>query len=136
MSDHLGICVRDKARARRLELLTQFVMVFDDAIMNDRNAINCMWMRIFFVWTTMSRPTGVANPYAANKRLTSELALEVLEFSDRAPPRKVTVLKRGYASRIVTPIFKPFQRVQHRHHGWRLADETYNSAHTGALWKL
>jgi hypothetical protein len=104
-------------------------MILDDSIVNDRNAINRMWMRIFLVWSTMSRPAGVANPYAANKRLTSEFALEVLEFSDCAPPRKATALKRGYAGRIVTSILKPFQRIQHWYHGWRLADETNYSAH-------
>jgi hypothetical protein len=104
-------------------------MIFDYAVVNDRNAINRMWMRIFFAWTTVSRPACVANPYAANKRLTSELALEVLELSDCAPPRKATALERGYTSGIVTPIFKPFQRIENRHHGWPLADETNDSAH-------
>jgi hypothetical protein len=129
MSNHFGICVRGKARASRHEFLTQLAMIFDDAVVNDRNAINRMWMRIFFVWTTMSRPTRVADSYAANKRLTSELALEILELSDCAPPRKATAIKRGYTSGIVTPIFKPFQRVENRHHGWPLADETNDSAH-------
>jgi hypothetical protein len=43
--------------------------------------------------------------------------------------RKATALKRGYISGIVTPIFKPFQRIENRHHGWLLADETNDSAH-------
>jgi len=37
----------------------------------------------------------VANAYAADERLTSKPALEVPEFSDRAPPRKETAFKRG-----------------------------------------
>jgi hypothetical protein len=43
--------------------------------------------------------------------------------------RKATALKRGHTSGIVTPIFKPFQRIANRHHGWPLADETNDSAH-------
>jgi hypothetical protein len=104
-------------------------MIFDYAVVNDCDAIDRMWMRVLFVGTAMSRPTRVADSYAANKRLTSELALEVLELSDCAPPRKATALKRGYTSGIVTPIFKPFQRIENRHHGWPLADETNDSAH-------
>jgi hypothetical protein len=37
----------------------------------------------------------VANADPADERFTVELALEILEFPDRAPPRKETVFKRG-----------------------------------------
>ena len=43
----------------------------------------------------MSCPARVANAYEADERLTSKLALEVLEFTDCAPPRKKTAFKRG-----------------------------------------
>ena len=63
--------------------------------MNDRNAINRVRMRVLFVWMAMSCPARVAHAYAADERLTIELALEVLEFPRCAPPRKETAIKRG-----------------------------------------
>jgi hypothetical protein len=95
MSDHLGVCIRGKTRASQLEFIAQFAMIFDDAVVNDRNAINRVRMRVLFVWTAMSCPARVANAYAADERLTGKLALEVLEFPDCAPPRKETAFKRG-----------------------------------------
>jgi len=95
MSDHLGVCIRDKAHASPLELIAQVAMIFDDAVMNDRDAINRVRMRVPFVWTAMSCPARVANAYGAHERLTSKFALEVLEFPDCTPPRKDTAFKRG-----------------------------------------
>ena len=95
VSDHLGVCIRGKTHACQFELITQFAMIFDDAVVNDRNAINRVRMRVLFVWTAMSCPARVANAYEAAERLTSKLALEVLEFPDCAPPSKEAAFKCG-----------------------------------------
>ena len=95
MSNHLGVCVRHKAHASPLELIAQLAMIFDDAVMNDRDAINRVRMRVLFVWTAMRCPARVADADEAGKRLASKLALEVLEFPDCAPPRKEAAFKRG-----------------------------------------
>jgi hypothetical protein len=72
-------------------------MIFYDAIVNDGNAINRVRMRVIFVWTAMSCPARVADAYKASEWLTGELGLEVFEFSDCAPQRQETALKRGDA---------------------------------------
>ena len=69
-------------------------MIFDDAVMNDRNAINRVRMRVLLIWTAMGCPSRVANAYAAGKRLRTQPFLEVLELSDRAPPPKQAAFKR------------------------------------------
>ena len=71
MGDHLGVCFGDKARPCPLKLVTQLAMIFDDAVMNDRNAINRVRMRVLLIWTAMGCPSRVANAYAAGKRFTS-----------------------------------------------------------------
>jgi hypothetical protein len=70
-------------------------MIFDDAVVNDRNALNRVRMRVLFVWTAMSCPARVANAYETDERLTSKLALEFLEFPDCAHPRRESAFKRG-----------------------------------------
>ena len=97
MSDHLGVCIRGKTGASQLELFTQIVMIFYDAIVNDRDAINRVRMRIIFVWTAVGCPARVADAYRAGEWLSGKLRLEVLEFSDCAPPRQETAFKRGDA---------------------------------------
>jgi len=95
MSDHFGVGIRDKTRASQLEPIAQIAMIFDDAVVNDRNAIDRVRMRVPFIWTAMRGPARVANAYEAGERFASKFVLEVLEFADCAPPRKVTAFKRG-----------------------------------------
>lgn len=63
-------------RASRAERLTHLAMIFHDAAVHDRDAINRMWMRVFRLDDHESS-SACGQSYAANKRLTSELALEV-----------------------------------------------------------
>ncbi len=109
--------------------LRKFAMIFDDAVVNDRNAVNRVRMRVLFVWTAMRCPARVANAYETDERLTSKLALEVLEFTDCTPPREVTAFKPGDTGRIVSSIFKPPQRIHNRSGGWPSTQDTDDSTH-------
>jgi hypothetical protein len=77
------------------ELVTQLAMIFDDPVVNDRNSINRVRVRVLFVCTAVSCPSRVADAYAANERLTAKLAFKVFQLTDCSPPRKETTLKRG-----------------------------------------
>jgi len=70
-------------------------MIFNDSVVNDRNPINGVRMRVLLVRTAMSRPARVADANAADERLKGELALEILELPDGAPPRKEAAFKCG-----------------------------------------
>jgi hypothetical protein len=70
-------------------------MIFDDAVMNDRNAINRVRMRVLFIWTAMGCPSRVTNAYATAERFTGKSILEVSQLPDCAPPRQDTALYRG-----------------------------------------
>ena len=52
-------------------------MIFDDAVMNDRTAINRVRMRVLLIWTAMGCPSRVANAYATAERFTGKSILEV-----------------------------------------------------------
>jgi hypothetical protein len=71
----------------------------------------------------------VANAYEAGERFAVKLVLEVLEFADRAPPRKVTAFKRGDTGGIVSSILKPPQRIHNRSGGWPSTHDTDDSTH-------
>jgi hypothetical protein len=129
MSDHLGVRLRGKMRTGQVELIAQFAMIFDDAIVNDRNAINRVWMRVLFVWAAMGSPASVANAYKAGERLAGKPALKILEFPDCASPRKEAAVKCGDTRGIVPSIFKPLQRIQNRSSGRPLTHDTDDSTH-------
>jgi hypothetical protein len=70
-------------------------MIFDDAVVNDRDAINRVRMRVLLVWTAMGCPARVANANATSEWFTGKSILEIPELSDCAPPRQETSLQRG-----------------------------------------
>jgi hypothetical protein len=82
-------------RAIQSELVTQFTIIFDDPVVNDRNSINRVRVRVLFVCTAVSCPSRVADAYAADERLAGKLAFKVFELTDCSPPRKETTFKRG-----------------------------------------
>jgi hypothetical protein len=84
MSDHFGVRLADETSAVQLELLAQLVMVFNDAVVDDRNAPNRVWMRVVLGRAAVSGPACVANAYWSSERPIGKLRLEVLEFSNCA----------------------------------------------------
>ena len=63
MSDYLGVRFRVETGASQLKLFTQIVMIFYNAVVHDRDAVNRVRMRVDFVWTAMGRPARVADAY-------------------------------------------------------------------------
>ena len=60
--------------------------------------LRCPWHGYDYDPLTGKPPAGFSDApvaYEADERLTSKLALEVLEFPDCAPPREETSFKRG-----------------------------------------
>ena len=60
MRNHFRVCLGDKTSARELELFAQLMMVFNDTVVNDCDAVNRVRMRVFFARTAVSRPASVA----------------------------------------------------------------------------
>ena len=71
MRDDLGICISGENGTREFQLFSQILMIFYDAIVNDRYAINGVRMSVFFIWTAVGRPTRVANPCRASEWVSS-----------------------------------------------------------------
>ena len=66
MSDHFGVRLADETSAVQLELFAQLVMVFNDAVVNDRDALNRVRMRVVFGWAAVSGPAGVPDAYRSS----------------------------------------------------------------------
>ena len=65
MRDCFGIRIADKFAAALGQLLTQLAKIFNDAIVNHRDDVGGVRMRIVLSWPTMGRPSGVADADAA-----------------------------------------------------------------------
>ena len=104
-------------------------MIFDDAVVNDRNTINRVRMRVLLVRTAMSGPARMTDAYAATSGSQLSLLSRFSEFSDCSPPRKETAFKSGEAGGIISSIFKPPQRFQNWSGGWPSTHETNDTTH-------
>ena len=83
--DDLGIGLRAESVAGALQLGAQRLMVFDDAVVHDREAVP-RGVRVCVALTRhpMRRPTRVSDADPAVERRTIERILQRLNFADHA----------------------------------------------------
>ena len=92
----------------------QLVEILDDAVVDDRDAVGRMRMRVDLGRPAMGRPAGVADADRAGERLASQPLLEVLELAFGAAARQVALLQRRDAGGVVAAIFEALERIDHQ----------------------
>ena len=126
---HLGVGLGGEGRAPGGQLFTQFREVFDDAVMDDGDAVDEMRMGIGFVGNTVRRPAGVSDADHARQRLFRKSLLQVEELSFRPATVHRAIVDGGYTRRIVTAIFETLQRIDKPFSNGLGSDNSDNSAH-------
>jgi hypothetical protein len=71
----------------------------------------------------------MADADRAGERLGGEFGLEVLELALGAPPLEPAVFERRDAGRIITAVFKAFERIHDRPGDRTAAQDADNAAH-------
>src|SRR5262249_23463218 len=97
--------------AALFELFAQLAEVLDDPVVDHRQALGRMRMRVFFAWPPMRCPAGMADADRAHKRLVRELLLEIAQPAFRASSLARPAFERRKAGRIVAAIFEPLERI-------------------------
>ena len=93
MRDDFGIRFRGEAIAQVLELRAQRLVIFDDAVVHDRDpAARNVRVSICRGRNSMSRPAGVRNTDRSMDRLSIQRVLEDFDFADRAQPPQLPVV--------------------------------------------
>jgi hypothetical protein len=111
MGDHLGVGVGAKCRALFLELIAQFAEVLDDAVVNHRNPVGGMGMRIAFGRSAVGCPAGVTDADVSSKRLTRESGFEIAQFTLGSTTTEPSAFQSGDAGGVIAPIFEPLEGV-------------------------
>jgi hypothetical protein len=111
------------------QFATQLLEVFDDAVMNNGNAIRDVRMRVGLVGAAVSGLAGMPDPNRASKWLTNKQRFEVSELTLGAPSPNMAVDQRGDTRGIIAAIFEALERFD-EHWGYRLvADDADDPTH-------
>ena len=103
MGDGLGVGLARKDMAFRRQLGAQLAEIFDDAIMNHRDAVVGVRMGVVLGGAAMRRPARVADADGAGERRGGELFFEVLELAARPHTGEPPVLQSGDPGRNHSP---------------------------------
>ena len=129
MRDCLGIRIADKFAAAPGQPLTQLAKIFNDAIVNHRDDVGGVRMRIGLSRPAMGRPAGVANADGPAQRFALEPRFERAQFAFSAPAPEDTVVERCNARGIIAAVFKALEGINQLP-GNRLGPQNSdNSAH-------
>ena len=129
MSDHFGVGLGREFRAFLLQLLAQLAIVLDDAVVNHRETIRGVGMRVALVRLAMRRPARVTDTRLALERLLLKLADEVGELAFGAPARQPPRFQRRDAGGVVAAIGQILQRIDELHRDWLAPEYADDPAH-------
>jgi hypothetical protein len=111
------------------EFLAQRLEILDDPIVNNRQSVAGVRVRVPLRRLAVRRPAGVADTDPALERGAFELRLEIPELAFGAQPRHPAVLERGDPRRVVAAIFQPLQRRDDLRRDRAMSQNADDSAH-------
>src|SRR3982751_3778562 len=132
VGDDLGISFGGEFMALFGKLLLQRNVVLDDAVVHDHDAAGAVAVRvsIFFCWSAVRRPAGVANTVGAVQRLEANDLFQVAKFALRpANLQAFTVATDRDPGRIVAAILQSPETIKNDGNDPLLANIPNNSAH-------
>ena len=127
-----GVGFREKLVALRDQLVLDGLVVLDDAVVNDGDAVaGQVRMRIRLGDAAVRGPARVGDAEPASQRRLRELLLELRDLADgAAQTERVVRLHHGNACRVIAAILEPAQTLDQDGHDVALGDGSYDSAHS------
>ncbi len=99
MGNSFGIGFRPEIVAFRLKHGAKLGEILDDAVMNDRETLGNVRMRIAFYRLTVRGPTGMPDTDDAGKWLSGQTLFQIDQLAFRAAAIELTVLQCGDTGR-------------------------------------
>ncbi|EHM55865.1 hypothetical protein HMPREF9080_00374 [Cardiobacterium valvarum F0432] len=113
VGDDFSVGVAVEGVAARAQLVADFLVVFDDAVVDDGDAIAAhMRVGIPFAWHAVRRPAGVGNAARAAELLFLYFGDEARHFTDGAAALNAAIVIDGESCRVIAAIFEAFQAFE------------------------
>jgi hypothetical protein len=134
MGDDFGVGLRREHIAQAFEVRPQGLVILDDAVVHDRDAIaGNVRMGIVGGRYPVGRPARVSNADMAGDRGGVECFLQNLHLADGTQARHMTPLDHGDACGIVAAVLQAAQPLHEDGDRVALRDHTHDSTHIGLL---
>ncbi len=129
--DDLGVGLGAEAVAQILELGAQQVVILDDAVVHDGDAVpRHVRMRVAHRGNAVRRPARMRDADVARDRRLLDSLLQHFDLADRAQPgQRAARIDDRKARRIVAAIFEAPQSLEQDRNDITLGDDTYDSTH-------
>ena len=112
-----------------LVLRGEFVVIFDDSVVNDGNGRGDMGVGIFLSDGSMSSPSGMADSGGSAERLSVDEVFEVEEFSDGLSEIPFLIMNGGDSRGVVASVLEIFEAREDMVCNILVACNADNSAH-------
>ncbi len=112
-----------------LQLVAQGLVVFDDAIVDQRQFGGCMRMCIGCCWRAMGRPARVRNADISGKRPIGKHLDQIGKLAFGAAPVQRAIVNRAKPGAVIAAIFHPLEPVDQTISDRCIRNDTNNSAH-------
>ena len=136
--DDLGIGLRRELVAGLDQLGAQFVVVLDDAVVDDRDAVlRDVRVRVALARHAVRRPPRVRDAEIAVRGVGVERVLELADLADGAQPLDVAgAVQHGDARGVVAAILEPPQALEEHRNDVAFGYGTNDSTHGRILTRL
>ena len=114
-----------------LELFTQRIIIFDDAIMDDHNRSirTDMGMGILFGRFPMCRPARMSHADSAGELPLGEFTCQPIDFALPADTAQMPILQHGHSCRVIAAILQAVQALNQNRQGLLMPNITDDSTH-------
>ena len=131
MDDHLGVGIGRENKTLLGLLLAQYLMVFDDAIVDNRHLIAAdVRMGVTLGGLVVRRPASVRDAGASGYRPPVKGISQFNDFSGGANPIQFgAIVQNHQTGGIITPVFETLQPFQQYGRDLALCNSPYNSTH-------
>jgi len=132
MRHDLGVGLGAELIARKLELIAQFLVILDDAVVHDREAAaRDMRMRIAFARHTVRRPARMRNAAASLNRQLRQRLLERAHLADGAQALQMALgIEHRDAGGVVTAVLEALEALHEHRHDIAISDASDYAAHS------
>ena len=112
MSDDLGIRFAREVHPVGDQLFAKLKVVFDDAVVHDRNVADGMGVGVGFVGAPVGRPSSVPEAELSHEWSLTQGFSKVAQFADRTHDFDRLAVVHGQPRRVIAAVFQPPKPVQ------------------------